>query len=279
MEEHIRKKKNTRVIAIADNSAYGISAIRAAASLSVFFQSGLTIVTHFSLSKKIIENQKEIDYSSFVQTATVDLDFQLNEDQLNTETLHSFAEATEGIMYVIGVAAKGKDTIFNRKKALKFIKTSRLPVMTVGAEIPSSLSWEKVFISVDIHRQEKEKALWAGYFYRFGQSELHLLHPIYKDEFLKQKTEDNIKFIQKLYGNLEITATLEPLDAKIDNIDAHILQNSEKYLPSVLVIMMTKYYSLIDMLFGTREKRLIANAQNIPVLCINERDDLYVLCT
>ena len=43
--------------------------------------------------------------------------------------------------------------------------------------------------------------------------------------------------------------------------------------------MMTSYYSLIDYIFGPKENAIIANDAGLPVLCINERDDLYVLCT
>jgi hypothetical protein len=43
--------------------------------------------------------------------------------------------------------------------------------------------------------------------------------------------------------------------------------------------MMTRFYSLIDMLFGAKESTVIGNEAGFPVLCVNERDDLYVLCT
>ena len=43
--------------------------------------------------------------------------------------------------------------------------------------------------------------------------------------------------------------------------------------------MTTSYKTIIDILFGVKEKYLIANRFGLPVLCINERDDLYVLCT
>jgi len=42
--------------------------------------------------------------------------------------------------------------------------------------------------------------------------------------------------------------------------------------------MNTAFYSLFDYIAGPPEKTLIVNKFQIPVLCINPRDDLYVMC-
>lgn len=271
-------KKKTNIIALSDGTPYGIAAVRSAATLAAFFQASLTIIPHFSFNGKPAQSEN-FDYQSWIRQNFPQINTQINKEAFSLKSLHHFADESNSIMYVIGVASHEKNTFFNRKKALKFIKPSRLPVMTVGKDAPTDPQWREVFLSIDIHRQEKEKALWAGYFHRFGKSNLHIIHTAYRDEFLQQKTEDNLKFIDKLYQNLEIASDKEVVDNQIDNIDLHILQNTDQYHPSVLVIMTTKYYSLIDLLLGAKERQLIGNDEGIPVLCINEREDLYVLCT
>ena len=62
-------------------------------------------------------------------------------------------------------------------------------------------------------------------------------------------------------------------------MDDYALRHAAEYHGCLLVVMTTTYKSFVDILFGTREKHLIANKFGIPVLCLNERDDLYVLCT
>lgn len=272
------EKKKTNIIALIDDSQCGINAAYTAASLAVFFKSSLILISHFSTSRHTIASPNINRFNDILNTYP-ELEIIFRDENFNQTSLHKFADDTNSIMYVLGVTQQGKSTIFNRKKALKFIKSSRLPVMTVGTEVPADITWKEVFLSIDIHRQEKEKALWAGYFYRFQKSNIHILHNSYRDEFLRQKTTDNLKFVEKLYNNLEIISDTKCVESNIDNLDYHIIQNAQQYNPSVLVIMTTKYYSLIDLLFGPKEQRLIANNQNIPVLCINERDDLYVLCT
>jgi hypothetical protein len=41
---------------------------------------------------------------------------------------------------------------------------------------------------------------------------------------------------------------------------------------------MTEHFSLIDFLFGPVENRILGNKKNIPVLCLNAREDIFVLC-
>ena len=95
-------------------------------------------------------------------------------------------------MFVIGVDDTGETGFFNKKKAMRFIKPSRLPVMTVGKKLPEKDVFQHVLLPVDIERQAKEKALWAGYFSRFYQSTIHILSPKYKDSGLQKQVHDNI---------------------------------------------------------------------------------------
>ena len=86
-------------------------------------------------------------------------------------------------------------------------------------------------------------------------------------------------FTEKLYRNLEIQYQLHEISPTVDNMDRHSLQFAQENDASLTVIMMTSYYSLIDSIFGPKEFAVIGNDIGLPVLCINEREDLYVLCT
>ena len=174
---------------------------------------------------------------------------------------------------------KGKDSLFNLRKARRFIKPSRLPVMTVGLKLPDNNIFRQVMLPLDIDRQHKEKALWAGYFSRFYHAKVHILCGSYKDQLLKQKVKDNIDFTKKLYQNLEIDYELHDFDHNIDDIDRFSIFYAPEIKASLTVIMMTSFYTFIDYIFGPKENAIIANEEGLPVLCINERDDLYVLCT
>lgn len=270
IHEPIDKQKKLNIIAIADNSDYGRSALHYGEKLAVVFGATLTVITNFgfALEGRALEiTELPLDERHIVR-----------DDYFFPERLHHYADDTNTIMFVIGVDGEGKTGFFNKKKALRFIKPSRLPVMTVGKNFPSEEAFQQVLLPIDIERQAKEKALWAGYFSRFYNATIHILHPRYEDEGLQQQVTDNIAFVEKLYRNLEITYVIDEVEPQ-NNLDLYSLEYADRVGATLTVIMMTRYYTLADMLMGPHEKKLVGNGREFPVLCINQRDDLYVLCT
>ena len=281
MEQEDKKKLN--IIAIADNTDYGTSAIRYGGILAAIFKASLTVISNFSCSKKNQNSQNENTCNEQLELTNQliqnNIEIFLLSDPFTPDNIYSYADETNSIMFVIGVQKKGEESLFNLKKARRFIKPSRLPVMTVGLKLPDNDIFRHVMLPLDINRQHKEKALWAGYFSRFYHAKVHLLCGTYKDQLLKQKVKDNIDFTKKLYQNLEIDYELHQFDRPIDDIDRFSIFYAPEIKASLTVVMMTAFYTLIDYIFGPKENALIANDEGLPVLCINERDDLYVLCT
>ena len=275
----MNEKKKTNIIALTDFTEYGNSAVRHAATLALVFKSSLTVVHRFGFRvSHIAQPAKNEEFRQIIADFSNKIDITVSSHPFLPHLLHHHAERSNTILYVIGVSRKNGETFFNRRRALRFIAPSRLPVMTVGATGPIDPQWLNVMVTLDIYRQEKEKALWSGYFNRYGGATVHVLHTTYKDEFLREKLRDNLEFTDKLYENLDIQAAKHEIP-KAGDLDAYALRHAAEYHGCLLVVMTTTYKSFVDILFGTREKHLIANKFGIPVLCLNERDDLYVLCT
>ena len=275
----MEQKKKTNIIALTDFTEYGNSAVRHAATLALVFKSSLTVVHRFGFrASSILQPTENEKFHRIIADFSDKVDITVSNHPFLPHLLHHYAERNNTIMYVIGVSRKNGETFFNRRRALKFIAPSRLPVMTVGADGPIDPLWLNVLTTLDINRQEKEKSLWSGYFNRYGGATVHVLHTTYKDEFLREKLRDNLEFTDKLYQNLDIQAEKHEI-AKANDLDSYALSHATDYHGCLLVIMTTSYKTIIDLLFGVKEKYLIANRFGIPVLCINERDDLYVLCT
>lgn len=274
----MERKKNTNVIAITDYSPVGNAAVLHAAALARFFESTLTIITNFSFEPLRQPRIADGDFHSVLQQAQSMVEVTVNEMPFQPEGLHAMAESANHIMYVIGVS-RSAAAQFNPSRALKFIAPSRLPVMAVGEAPVGDPQWQNILLSVDVDLPAKEKALWAGYFNRYGKSNIHILHNEYQDSISIDKLSDLMDFIHKLYKNLEITPILHTITPKAYDLDQYAVDHADDYQAAALVVMTTTHKTFIDRIFGTREKQLLANPQNLPVLFINERDDLFVLCT
>lgn len=275
LHEPIDQQKKLNIIAIADDSDFGRTALAYGKVLARIFKASLTVITNFgfALEEKIGGNILDIN-----PKPDTDMEIEVRKDYFFPELLYSFAEKRNTIMFVIGVDSTGKQGVFNKRKTIQFIKPSRLPVMTVGSIAPTPEAFRHVVLPLDIERQAKEKALWAGYFSRFYQATIHILHPEYHDTGLKKQLADNLDFVEKLYHNLEIHYEVHSVPPP-KNLDLYSIDFAPSIEATLTVVMMTRYRTLADLITGPRERKTIGNPGQFPVLCINQRDDLYVLCT
>lgn len=276
VHEPIKRDKNLNITVIVDNSPFGRIAAKHGVLLAEVFQASLTVMANFGFqlpdSTSEPDNAFVIELQNIVQKAKNN---QVITDYVFPETLFKYAEEHNTAMLVIGIDKTAKEGLFSVKKALKFIRQSRFPVMTVTETVEDTTRYKNILLTLDIERQNKEKALWAGYFSRFYGSVIHILYPEYKDEGLAKLVRDNVDFVEKLYENLEISYDKYPVPSQ-SYLDAYALTDTHE--SGALVIMMTRYYTLGDILTGPRERKIIGQT-GLPVLCINQRDDLYVLCT
>ncbi|MCQ2285353.1 MAG: universal stress protein [Bacteroidales bacterium] len=280
MEEN---KKKLNVIALSDSTCFGEAAVRYGALLADIFQGQLIIISNFRLRKR--EFGKDFSsISSDKKTLPTDLlqkeNIAINDNQFDAKSLYFYAEENNVGLFVIGATEKEGTTYFSRKKAFKFILPSRQPVMVVGEHFPTENTFKNVLLPLDLRPQNKEKVLWAGYFNRFNDAAIHILYSYFKEKHLQEEIAAIVAFAKKLYANLEIeNYEIHQIEPTIDNMDKYSVEYAPQVNGTLTVILMTHNRSLGDFILGVREKTLIGNAEGFPVLCINERPDLYVLCT
>jgi len=208
-------------------------------------------------------------------------------EKTNLDAVFSNAENDNTLFFVMPVALSRKLSFFNLKKARKWIRKSRIPVLTVGNKEPAEADYQNVVLPLDINCQEKELAQWASYFSAHFQKNcphipkenisIHLVYNQYKDKLLNQKVQNNIAFVTKVFDNLEAPYLLHPF-TKVDNIYTYGLQFAEKIGNSILLYLLPKHYSFIDLIFGPVANKILGNKEQIPALCLNAMEDNFVLC-
>lgn len=270
------ERKKLCIIGFTDYTPYGDAAIAHALALSMIFRAELYIMplleqqqVHSDVFKNVLNtaNQQNITVTHYPTCPPL------------RKEIYSFAEENDVILMVIGVSKNKKTSFFTPRKALSFIKKSRAPVLAVGKTLPVPHAYKDIVLPLDSSVYSKEKSLWASYFSRYYRSYIHVLYKNYKDPFLKHKLKENVGFTEKLYTNLEVLFKKHQVADMGEDIDSYACTFAETVNASLVLSMTTKYLNLFDMILGTKEKRTIKYIDKIPYLYINQRDDLYVLCT
>lgn len=163
------------------------------------------------------------------------------------------------------------------KNVLSDFSDSKIAYLVVRAN-QAFKPFLNVALSIDFHRESKEKLIWSSYFARFGGSGLHVLYHDYKDEGLRQKWYNNMLFLHKFYSKLGLTFMPHVVPGNASSVDADALKFIEQTAIDMLVAVTTKEKDIFDSLLGTQEQRTIRNPQGLPILFLNPRDDIYVLC-
>lgn len=193
--------------------------------------------------------------------------------------------ALGGVLAVTAVDLSAPRTsITNPATMLKCFRDCKIAYLAVnGQRSEVGSQWpESTVLSLDHRRESKEKLIWASYMVRFIGSKLTVATPDYKDDGFREKLRNNLLSLKKFYTSLGIeysTATIPSSSFKSPDL---LLTESPTLISkdSTLLIAMTtdrRDRDLGDLLGGTTERKLLQRSQ-IPILFLNQRDDLYVLC-
>ncbi len=164
------------------------------------------------------------------------------------------------------------------KELLKNFATCKVAYLTVQEPIPKPQGLKNIAFTVNVKRQSKEKYIWSSYFARFNDSHIHALHYHYKDEILRRKWSDNMRFLQKLYDALNITYQSHEISDRSPLEDVNALRYCAKEKYDLLISLTTDERDALELFIGTSERHIIVNPYHIPVLFLNPREDLYVIC-
>jgi hypothetical protein len=155
---------------------------------------------------------------------------------------------------------------------LKICRDLRVPYIFTKQTF-SNIQFDKILVPVSFLVEEKEKGPFASGFGRFLKSEI-LLMPA---NDYGSKARNNCNAIRTLLEKFEIKN--QEIKAKKDSykVEMEATQRSKEIGAGVVLVTASREYGLDDIIFGPKELHIIKKAE-IPVVLLNPRGDLYVLC-
>ncbi len=193
------------------------------------------------------------------------------------ELMFALAHKTESILIVIGHDNRQSSINLSLKKTLRMMRQSRTPFLMVTEGLHNK-SFRDIVYCMGYNKTEKEKILWASYFGRICNSKIHIVKPKASDQFFKTGIRSNLQAMDKLYNTVDVDFKMVLAEENIHHATNAALKYSNSIQAGAFIILTTLRPDIFDFFGGSDDLIAIKNKFSIPVLCINPRDDLYVLC-
>ncbi len=217
---------------------------------------------------------ERIDYldafSQWIKAKGENLPVKLNQYTLDfNEDFTETMEQTEASMIVFEIA----DEKFYNKPGVQLEMCRQLRIPYFFVKQNQDISFDKVLVPVGFLNEEREKGPFSSSMGRFFNSEI-LLMPA-KD--YGSRARKNTEAIQTLLDKFNLR--YKYIDATKDSskVELEASRKTEELGAGMLMISASRDYGLDDILFGSKELKVIRKA-TVPVMVINPRKDLYTLC-
>jgi hypothetical protein len=164
------------------------------------------------------------------------------------------------------------------KWAMKAFRESSIAFLFVSGEVAKFLSYKNVLVPVDFRKASKETSLWASYFGRFNKSQVNLIYAHETEGEQAVKLLRNLQFFQKFLTSLNVRHRSVAGKTSSWGICDETIARTNEFQGDVMIVSGSNNITLIDLLIGLPEKKMILKAGNLPVLMINPKKDICVLC-
>ena len=197
------------------------------------------------------------------------------------EVIDALPTMLNGVIAVAGVnltAHRGSPT--HPRQVLHLFGGCKIAYLTVQGPLTDPTTYRHVGYGIDFRKESKEKLIWASYFSRFNHSRLTMLHFDYGDEGLRAKWHNNVLFMNKFFNGLGVTYDQQSVSGRA-LFPETLVCDAAAHIGCGLLISVTtdtRDLDIIEWFAGTQERRTVRNPHRLPVLFINPRNDIYVLC-
>ena len=153
--------------------------------------------------------------------------------------------------------------------ALKVIASSKVPFIVVQGP-PRKDHYSNIVFPVDFRKESKLKLKWVSYLAQNFKLQVNVLVPNTSDSIHTKQINNNLVFAKKFLAEKNIKFEIHESKAKGSFVKQTL--DFSKYIEAdLIIIVITKNIGINDYMFGADEQKLIANNQEIPVMCIQPR--------
>lgn len=162
--------------------------------------------------------------------------------------------------------------------SLKAFQESSIPFLFVNGNSPEFLQYKNVLVPVDYRKASKDTSLWASYLGRFNRSRIQVVYAHETNQEQADRLTRNVDFFKKFLSSLNVRHELVAGKSSSWSICNETLNRADEWKGDLMIFSGSNSVTLLDLLIGLPEKRIVRKAGNLPVMLINPRKDICMMC-
>ena len=160
---------------------------------------------------------------------------------------------------------------FLGSRAMKVITNSKTPYIVVQKKPFRPV--KKILVPVDFTKENKQVIPFLSTIAKlFGAKVLLTSQEPGKDEFIKNKIDNNILYYKNALASFDVIPELLPQTFNYDKRHKSIVEVAVKNDADMVVTAIDPKVDVADYIMGVEEQKIVANEEQVPVLCINIRN-------
>lgn len=160
----------------------------------------------------------------------------------------------------------------------KALSESPVPFLFVDENRETVPEYKNMILPIDLRKENSDSALWSSYFGRFNGTEVVVVAANDKNRDDQKQVAKNVVLSKKLFHKFNIHHKIFRGQKSSLGNAFEALELAHSSNADFLTILSSSTITLLDLLVGLPERKIIKRAGSLPVLVINPRKDNYILC-
>jgi len=244
------------------------------------FKKDITLLAVVNGSISDINNSKiELEKltQSFSSDSTPNIYYMI-EQGLPMPVLKKISDKIEAASVVMSMEKNSRLRFYKDVQFIKETKQLKMPFLMVHTQEPHPDQAKVIYLPIGFKKEEKEKLVWAGYFGRFYKSKIIVLKAKESDSTARARVMAHIMFAKKLFDQFNLEYDIIDSLKSSFGITKEALELAHLEKKGIVMTCTTKHYGPEEEIIGPPELKIVKNREQVPVFCVNPRQDLYVLC-
>ena len=178
----------------------------------------------------------------------------------NTDTIVMGTNGANGVEQFLGSTTS------------RTISSADVPVVAVK-EHRANHTFDNIVLPIDLTKSSKQKLTWAMRFASKYDSTVHVIMEVEQDEFIKNKADANLAYIERVLKQNNVNFVTKILDDRRypDHLGMDTIQYADEIDADLIMIMTHSERDFSQLFLGSYAKQVVNSSQSTPVMTVNPK--------